>query len=229
MQTPARPPAKAVRSPRRLATICLSVSALAVTLLAIVSRCGPLWYGGSPFVGRVIDTTNGRPVPAAIVVVVWQWAPVKIEGHESSRAEDIFAVFEAVTDREGSFRVPGWRGRRRPFLRYLPYEAPHILVVKRGYQATGTPNNGDRLWDPYGTKSYLSRPRRFWLNNGIWLEPNPNPTPEDEKALYDNLSHTLSEIPHAEQTCPRATALAAEIRARLDDVDRLGNREAGIR
>jgi hypothetical protein len=104
----------------------------------------PSQYSAEPIEGRVIDKDTGKPIEGVIVVAQWVLAKPP-EGHE----EDQWQVFEAVTDSEGRYHIPGWGPLPRPSNRWLTDYDPEIVLFMPGYWPYNFPNNKVRGGPPF--------------------------------------------------------------------------------
>lgn len=80
--------------------------------------------------GWVVDAENGEPVEGVIVVAYW--AMEKAWAWSVAPAGAV-AVFEAVTDKDGYYRIPGW-GPRWVKNWIVESDDPLIILFKNGYE-----------------------------------------------------------------------------------------------
>lgn len=105
----------------------LVVVALAIALLACLNLVWRFVWISFPLTGRVVEASTGQPVAKAIVVANWT-----IRGLESASVREL-AVREAVTDKNGAFRMAGWGPRFQFGFGGLEEDVPVVRVFKRGY------------------------------------------------------------------------------------------------
>lgn len=118
---------------------------LAVAILFIFQSCslvGASTLSADPINSQVVDADTGKPVQGAIVVAYWQL-------HQGSLGGDALPcaaanVEEAVTDKDGKFRLPGW-GPIKGHCGYMRGGDPLMFIFKPGYYYNQYPNT------PYGT------------------------------------------------------------------------------
>jgi hypothetical protein len=124
---------------------------------AIVGFICPLDYSALPFQVKVVDAETGLPLEGVIVDA--QWRMESRGGHSLGW----FTATEAVTDKEGIARMPGWGPLRIPNMRggYLaqgrltPNE-PSLMLYLDGYHLQGV---GPDDWQ----STYLDHP--YWTGD----------------------------------------------------------------
>ena len=110
----------------------LGVAAVSV---ALVVAFFSLSYQSTPtngFRGTVIDADSGRPIPDAVVAVVW-CRRIRV-GLTMDDTQRFFAAIEAVADGSGWFRTVAFN--RIAFAPLSEVEPPEIGVVALGYWPT---------------------------------------------------------------------------------------------
>ena len=73
--------------------------------------------------GTVVNAETGKPIEGAVVLVEW----TKTKGLPGMPYTESYKVIEAVTDKEGNFRISGVYN---PFI-----DPPYVTVYKKGYVA----------------------------------------------------------------------------------------------
>lgn len=101
--------------------------------------------------GRVRESGTEEPMPGAIVIVRWRgYVPV----FPADSREVCYQVKNAVTDRDGRFRVPAWTERARD--KEIKGKRVVITVYKAGYEEDPSmPSPDFRKAEPY--VRYLKR------------------------------------------------------------------------
>jgi hypothetical protein len=93
-----------------------------------------IWYGryliyiDGPYSGRVIDSETKEPIESAAVLISWEMSTCTPGGGVST----YYDAKEAVTDKNGEFRVPRLISLALNPLYYLD-ELTHITIFKPGY------------------------------------------------------------------------------------------------
>jgi|SRR3972149_10188751 len=104
---------------------------IASILILFLQACAhPMFYRAKEFSGTVVDTATNEPIEG--VVVVAQWIPVSWKVGESGHY-GVLEVYEAVTDKDGKYSIPGWGPSLRSLGEYLDYLDPQLSVFKNGY------------------------------------------------------------------------------------------------
>ena len=107
------------------------MAALALVVLAVVGTApaqeedAPLKVPGGPYRGRVLDAQTGKPIPDAVVVILWQRLDDEIAG-----VRRLVAAHETFTNSNGEF-VHDVRAVEAK----LPPQtlAPRVLMFRPGY------------------------------------------------------------------------------------------------
>ncbi len=107
---------------------------LGVWLLMTLAVCVPisgcqtsLFGWSSPEMVARVATPDGAPVAGAIVVANWN-----IEGPWNGASLGQLAIAEAVTDQNGTFRIPAW-GPRSPAKGHIRIDEPTVRIFKLGF------------------------------------------------------------------------------------------------
>lgn len=176
---------------------------LRVLLMALLFPLVACAFSGNAIEGHVLEAGTKKPLPGAIVIARWEKTYVSI-GHSSSACVH---VESAVTDEQGRFRLPTWRGK-----------TPHDLDThKPGYERSperdGTAGEYDVVLQPFtGTKEerlkYLqrvnsatgcgsageSKKNLLPLAKALYEEALGLAKTEDEKKIVNNLLFSLEII-----------------------------------
>ncbi len=112
-------------APGRLLLLLGLLSALCQPPLVWGQEAEPYLHGPQgPYRGRVVELLTERPLPGALIIVVW----------ESDRDDDggrsVFALRETLTDAAGEFMVDASAIEAVPPPRAYP---PRLLIYKPGY------------------------------------------------------------------------------------------------
>jgi len=112
-------------SPRRIAArLCLSA-------LLLSSACffsGPPTYYQDAITVRVVDRETKKPLEGVGVLATWEyWDTIGTNGGKLLRVAD------AVTDKDGRFRLEGWGPLARNPRYVLWQKDPHLLLIRAGY------------------------------------------------------------------------------------------------
>ena len=100
---------------------------------------GKIPLSAAPIDSQVVDANTGKPIQGAVVVAYWQLRLGSLTG--DSLPCGAANVEEAVTDKEGRFRLPGW-GPIMPACNGSMNEGdPEMYVFKSGYHS-GRFDNG---------------------------------------------------------------------------------------
>jgi hypothetical protein len=113
-----------------------------------------LYYSADPIEAKVIDVETKQPLEGVIVVAHWELVHGS-PGGDSPAGQ--LMVKEAVTDKNGKFRFPGW-GPKLAVLGHLSdYRDPELVLFKSGYEyreltnaLTGEDKGARRRSDWYG-------------------------------------------------------------------------------
>jgi hypothetical protein len=101
----------------------------ATFLVLATSGCMNLTLGDSAISGRVLDDATGKPIPDAIVHVVWQG---NIHGIVQGSTV-CYHVEAAITDGEGKFLIPSWHRPARDGERRISDKDRSLVVYNEGY------------------------------------------------------------------------------------------------
>ncbi len=88
-------------------------------------------YRAEPIEGQVVDTQTKEPVEGVIVVAHWQLVSSTFGGNYNEAQAQ---VLEAVTDKAGRYRFPGWGPKPKPSGQSLRNHDPELLYYKPGYK-----------------------------------------------------------------------------------------------
>lgn len=125
--------------------ICVGLSVV-FTLFVAVSPVHAFWwmvYYKPAFEGRIIDTDTHEPIKGAVVVAVYdksKWFSI------SGQLSGIIDVREALTDKEGWFRIPSYLTLVGPFsyedtVQFFIFK-PGYTVSDQGYEKMFTGEKG---------------------------------------------------------------------------------------
>jgi len=146
--------------------------ALAATGLVVLSFADAYAteYSAQPIAGNVIDAATGAPVEGAIVVANWI-----VEDPLVGQVQGSLELKEALTDRNGDFRLEGWGPTpvldvEWPAGARIPPGQPHIRIFKPGYKLL--------LLREFTTTEYLDDPQwkgaslrdSYWNGKMVKLE-----------------------------------------------------------
>jgi hypothetical protein len=124
-----------------------------------ISGCQTSLFGwSSPEMVARVATPDGAPVAGAIVVANWN-----IEGPWNGASLGQLAIAEAVTDQNGTFRIPAW-GPRSPAKGHIRIDEPTVRIF-RGNLGLGANSNGK-------TQGFTLV---FYGSNGLWRIPIESP------------------------------------------------------
>lgn len=98
-----------------------------VLSLAVISEAGWLIYHKPEFNGMVIDAESKQPIEGAVVVVAYNKATT---GLGAGSISSIIKVREALTDKEGMFRIPSYTTLIQPFSWEI---SSSFIIFKPGY------------------------------------------------------------------------------------------------
>lgn len=143
-------------------------------IIALVSTTGCATSARS-IEGYVVDAETGEPVPDVIVVAAWR----VITGLHG-QTKGFLVLDEAVTDKQGYYFLPGWKGKRAGFFAALENSAPELSYFKYGYELKLVSNN-----ITYYQAAPIKSPREsIWDGETIKLKPSHG----GEKKKYEDLS-----------------------------------------
>jgi hypothetical protein len=97
-------------------------------ILVLASGCQTTTYvKTSPVSGKVVDAETNMPIDDVIVIGYW---PASIDFSPDS-SEVTVEVLEAVTNKEGSYNIPGWSKKSYGT---FTYSRPRMIFYKTGYE-----------------------------------------------------------------------------------------------
>jgi len=132
------------------------LTVLVVTLFFATSACGWIVYHKPEYSGKVVESESGKVIEGAVVVAIYN---KKILGVGAGTISDIINVQEALTDKEGLFRIPSYTTLIQP----LSWEAAATFIVfKPGYAAVSGINLEDNL-----SKDSAQEVEMPWLYNKV--------------------------------------------------------------
>jgi len=130
------------------------LTVLVVTLFFATSACGWIVYHKPEYSGKVVESESGKVIEGAVVVAIYN---KKILGVGAGTISDIINVQEALTDKEGLFRIPSYTTLIQP----LSWEAAATFIVfKPGYAAVSGINLEDNL-----SKDSAQEVEMPWIEN----------------------------------------------------------------
>lgn len=112
---------------------------VSILLLSLQACAHPMFYRSKEFSGTVVDATTNEPIEG--VVVVAQWIPRSWKVGEMGHY-GLVDIYEAVTDKEGKYMIPGWGPKLREPGTYLDDGEPEISFFKKGYWYLHVANDG---------------------------------------------------------------------------------------
>jgi len=115
----------------------------ALLLCTAASGCMNLTLGDSEIAGRVLDDATGKPIPDAIVHVVWEG---NIHGIVQGSTV-CYHVEAVVTDVDGKFTIPSWRRAAVGGERRIADTQRIFDIYKEGYGNFGPGPHLDRQGD----------------------------------------------------------------------------------
>jgi hypothetical protein len=89
------------------------------------------YYSADPIEAKVVDADTKQPLAGVIVVAHWELVFSTLGG--DTRAGQL-KVMEAVTDKNGNFRFPGWGPKLAVRSHLSDYQDPELLLFKSGYE-----------------------------------------------------------------------------------------------
>lgn len=106
---------------------------VALIIFSSLNACAhhPMFYRAAEIKGQVVDAETKKPIEG--VAVVAQWV-LYHEGIADGGHGKVLKVYEAVTDKEGNYRIPAWGPRRRPAMTHLDDYDPRISLFKKDYE-----------------------------------------------------------------------------------------------
>ena len=122
----------------------MGLALLATSLTACATS-----YSAKPMTAKVVDADTGEPLEGVNVVAHWM-----MEDPVAARGQGDLELMEAVTDRNGEFRFPGWGPKAIPSDTYpgtrLTNQDPAIIFFKSGYRSFAVINDShsSMLRDP---------------------------------------------------------------------------------
>jgi hypothetical protein len=96
-----------------------------------------LYYTADPIEAKVIDADTKQPLEGVVVVAHWELV-LSSPGGDSPAGQ--LMVMEAVTDKNGTFRIPGWGPKLAIRSHLSDYRDPELLLFKSGYEYRGLNN-----------------------------------------------------------------------------------------
>ena len=113
----------------------------AATLAFLVQGCAiSQTYSAKPITATVVDAETGEPLEGVHVVAHWL-----LHDRTSWRSAGDLELMESVTDKEGQFHFPGWKGKAPPkvglYTARLDNVDPGMVLFKTGYQPRGVDND----------------------------------------------------------------------------------------
>jgi hypothetical protein len=150
-------------------------AAIAVSLTTLHLSCGPMYYRGVPFRGRVIEYPARTPVPDATIRAEWKLlSSTNLHGTEFA---GLMHVANARTGTDGSFTIPGWRPVIRPVFAWIGEDNPLLIVGARG--RFGNQWNDDDLTGVAWRTRFSSRRLSAWDGRDLlvyrWDDLAPSP------------------------------------------------------
>jgi hypothetical protein len=124
-------------------------------LLVLASGCQTKTYvKTSPVSGKVVDAETNVPIDDVIVIGYW---PASIDfSHDSS--EVTVEVLEAVTNKLGSYKIPGWSKKSYGT---FTYSRPRMIFYKTGYEI-------ETLHNEFSFEKFSERPSYFRPWSAEW-------------------------------------------------------------
>jgi hypothetical protein len=98
-----------------------------IAFLESPSQAGWLIYHEPEFKGTILDYDTKQPIEGAVVVAVYKKATM---GLGAGSISSIINVREALTDKEGNFRIPSYTRLIQPFSWQIPTT---FIIFKPGY------------------------------------------------------------------------------------------------
>lgn len=182
---------------------------LLITMLLLLSlqACAhPMYYRSKEFSGSVVDATTNEPIEG--VVVVAQWIPRSWKVGEMGHY-GLVEIYEALTDKDGKYIIPGWGPKLREPGTYLDEGEPEISLFKKGYWYLRVVNDGkgedsslrESVWDGrniklkrFGGEPAEVHVSRAYDRPGEWHEIKT--VIDDDYRLNDMLSDVEIDIFH---------------------------------
>ena len=107
--------------------------ALMFLLFVSITPCSASWllFHKPEFKGKIVDIESKEPIEGAVVVAIYR---KQVIGVGDSVTMD-FDAREAVTDKDGSFRIPSYTTLIQPLSWSIPTQ---FIIFKPGYVCDGT-------------------------------------------------------------------------------------------
>ena len=190
----------------------MGLALLATSLTACATS-----YSAKPMTAKVVDADTGEPLEGVNVVAHWM-----MEDPVAARGQGDLELMEAVTDRNGEFRFPGWGPKAIPSDTYpgtrLTNQDPAIIFFKSGYRSFGVHNDthSSMLRDP----SDMGPPVRDsqWDGKAIKLEKFKG----DLKSYGSWTSHVLTGISYSHCEWKKMPRMVAALIREGDRLRKLG-------
>lgn len=173
----------------------------AVVMLACILSVTPssseaswLIYHKPEFKGKILDTENKEPIEGAVVVVKYMKYP--LIGGPGGKSATILNIREALTDKEGTFRIPSYTtlipfslGYKAVFIVYKPgYASITDLDLEEVYSKDSDKEEVEIPWLHNQDIKFRFAPRRVALprvktkEERMWAKPAPVGEPSDWKS-----------------------------------------------
>lgn len=214
---------------RKVHCLCFVLACLA----ALPACATPLRYSAEPIEATVIDAETKQPLEGVVVTANWQLEEGTFGGNVQAGQ---LMVMEAVTDKDGKFRFPGW-GPTTVWRGHLVNDDPQLLLFKSGYEHERLFN--DIRWSAY--REHVLKPvrRSDWSGKAIALKPFRGSLEEYARHLsflHTSINSILYRDKCAWKKIPRMVVALDEqkkffrdnnILSSLYSIEQLSNKECG--
>lgn len=165
-------------SNRRLLTwVIVSIGFFSIQHLVTAGVVFPTRYSAQEIKAKIVDADTRSPLQGVVVLATWSdWTPnyfiIYAETPQSS-CNSLINVVSAITDADGVFVIPSWKGKQG-YCQYMNDYEPRLLLYKPGYVARWLANADELFYsdptaDPLYKKKLDSTSR--WDGQTIKLTP----------------------------------------------------------
>ena len=116
---------------KSLILFCTALLFLGAPTMGKAELFDPPFYSSKEIHGRIVDDATGQAIEGAIIVA--QWELFEPGPGDSGHRGDMMNVLEAISDKNGNYKIPSWGPRPRPLLKWLDDSSPRLLVYGSNY------------------------------------------------------------------------------------------------